>query len=154
AGQAQAPRGVDAIGVVGNSREVAAETYLESAAEHALVAGEPAETHFGGNGERGVGDGAFRGPESGGGAAEAGLMEAPGAGELLTSVLGMDERRGELGRAGIGFQGRAGVAEERQDGMVERGSGDFDLAALRGPGVFGQHAAEEFELFLSEGGFV
>jgi len=79
-----------------------------------------------------------------------GLMEAAGAGELLARVFGMDERRSELGGAGIRFLGDARVADEGEDGVVEGRGGDFDLAALRGGGVFRQDTAHELELFFAE----
>ena len=152
--ETQAPGRVEQLGIVGNAGGVAAETSLKGAAEHALVAGKPTETEFGGDAQGGVGDGPFRGPQAGRRTCEMTLVEAAGAGELFAGILGMNEGRGEQRGAGIGFLGGAGVAQEGENGVVEGRGGDFNLIALRGGSVFGEDAAEEFELLLAEREFV
>jgi len=136
-GKAEAPGRVEALRVIGNAGGVAAETDLKGAAEDAFVAGKPAETELGGDGEGGVGDGAFRRPEACGGIAEMSDVETAGAKELFAGVFGMDEGRRDVRGARIGFLGGAGVAQERKDGVIEGRGGKFDLAALSGGGVLG-----------------
>src|SRR5258705_7140281 len=62
-GQLHAPRFVQAIGVRWNSICVAEESDVERAAENAFVGSEPFESLLGGDGQRLIGDGTFRGPE-------------------------------------------------------------------------------------------
>src|SRR5271168_2799497 len=148
------PGRIQTRSIVWDAGGVAAEAYLERAAQDAFVTGKPAEAHLRGDAEGSVGDGALGGPQAGGGAAKPRFVEAARAGELLAGVFRMDEGRSNLRRTRIGFLGGARVAHERQDGVVEGRGGDFNLSALCGRGVFGQNAAEQLDLLLPQRGLV
>src|SRR6266481_5135878 len=87
--QLHAPRFVQAIGVRGNSVGVAEKTDIERAAENAFVGAEPFESLFGGDGQGLIGDGAFRGPESGGLHAKKSFVISARTLQLFARVFGV-----------------------------------------------------------------
>src|SRR6266446_7959534 len=84
-----APRLVEAIGVGGNAVGVAEKPDVQRAAEDSFIRAEPLEAFFRGNGQRLVGDGAFRRPQTGGLHAKNSLMVFAGKPQLFAGIFGM-----------------------------------------------------------------
>ena len=70
--------------------------------------------------------------------------------QLLGGILGMDEALAGHARVGMGAQIDVRVAEERQDGMIERRRRHFDLASRDSVPVLGNHAVEQLELHFAQ----
>ena len=99
---------------------VAGEGHVERARKNQLVGGEPLEA--GGHRQRNhrVRYRAFRRPQTDGGRAEQALVVTGRACQLLGRILGVNEPLARHARIGMGAQVDVGVAQERQDRVVER----------------------------------
>ncbi len=144
-------RRVKAIGIRGNALAIAAESDIQSAAEHAFVAAEPAEAEFGGDGKRFVRNRSFRRPQADGRRAEKPLVIGARPNELFAGVFGMAKRGAGQRRSGIGLPRDVRIAKQRQNRMIKRRGGDFDLSRVTRAAIFGQNASKQFELLGAQG---
>ena len=120
----------------------------ERGTEHAVVAGHPLDAALGRDSDGFVGDRAFRGPHAGGAEAEAGLGVVERGLNLVAGVLGIAEAARQR-HVGMGDGSDIGIAQQRQDGVVERRDRNLDLAALGEAGVSGHHEAADFGLLAA-----
>ncbi len=134
-------------------REGARAPRRERAQEHPLVGGGPAHA-LGGQHLEGLGRyGPLGGPHARGRTAEAALVARQRVGDLAPGVVRPGEARGK--RHPGQRPGRAvAVAHQREDGMVVRGGGELDLAALGQRPPAGEHAGDHGPLRLEDPGDV
>ena len=126
---------------------------LLGAVEHAAIGGGPFETQFAGQSEDFVRNRALGGPETDRRDTEVLLDVFARQFELAARVAGIAEARRQR-HVGVRHAGDVGIAEQRQDGMVVRRGGNFDLAGSGEPGVLRQHAADNLALLFAHAALV
>src|SRR4029077_15300469 len=126
-------------GIFWKAGAVAAEPDSAGAAQHAFIAGKPAEAETGGDLQRFVGNRAFGRPHSRRGLAEEAFVATARAEELLACVLRKAEGRLRQGRVRIGDASNIRVADQRKNGVIEWCCRKLDLPALRRQAVFGKN---------------
>ncbi len=125
---------------------VAAEGDAERSREDHLVGRHPVEPGGRDQGHHGVGHRAFGRPEPGGPRAEQPLVTGDGPIELLPRVLGVDETVARRPRVRMRALVDLGVAQERQNRVIERRRRQLDLAARRRLAVGGNDRVQQLEL--------
>ena len=120
----------------------------QRAVQDAAVGSSPFEAKLAGDAEYLVRNRALRGPQPHRRDAEGGLNIFAGALELHAGVAGKAEPRRQR-HARVRHSGDLGIAQQGQDGMVVRRSGDLDLPGGSQFLVNGEHAAHELALLLS-----
>ncbi len=126
---------------------------IEGAAEHSVIAGRPGEARFVGQGERVIRHRAFRRPQAH--RRDSHFFPHVGARaiKLLTGVLRILKPRGER-YAGMRHGGFIGIAQQRQDGMVEGRGGYFNLTARAELAIHRQNPCQRVLLHARHGGLV
>ena len=144
--ETDAQRRVEAIGIRRNPFAVAAKADIQGATENAFIAREPAEAEFGGDGERLVGNRSLRRPQPHGRRSEKPFVIRAGADELLAGIFGVAERGAGQRGSGIGLPRDIRIAKQRQNRMVKRRGGDFDLSGVARAAIFRQDARQKLDL--------
>jgi hypothetical protein len=127
---------------------VHADGAAQRAPQHSAVAGCPAVAHFGGDAEGLVGNGTLRGPQAHRRHAELALHVLAGHRQLLVGVFRIAKRRRQRD-AGMRHRGDVGVAQQRQDRVIVRRCGDFDLPGSGHLAIDRDHLAQDLQLFAS-----
>ena len=150
----EAPRAYRVGAIFGIAGGVAPESDVSSAAENSFVSGKPFEAEVHRNFERLIGDGAFRGPEPYGRLAENSLVKVSRADELFAGIFGIAKRRMRQRRVRIGYARDVRIAQKRQDRMIERRGGDFDLASRGRLTIFRKNRGQQLLLLFQKRGFI
>ena len=111
---------------------VARQRHAERAGQNQLVGRHPAKAGLGDERHHGVRHRAFGRPQPGRPAAEQPLVAGRRPFELLDGILGMHETLARHRRVGVRAQVHVGVAQQRQNRVIERRGRNLDLAALGG----------------------
>ena len=122
----------------------------ERSRENQLVGGHPREAALRDERHHRVRHRPFRRPETGRSTAEQAFMVRRGARELLRRVLGMAKPLPRHPRIGMRRQIHVGVAQQRQNRVIERRRRHFDLPTRHGFPVFRDDAVQQLELDVAE----
>src|SRR5712672_769232 len=122
---------VQTLGVGGQAAGVSKKSYVERAAEHTFVGAEPLKAFLHSNGERLIGHGAFRWPQTRGLGAEDAFVIFASAAQLLSRIVGLTKCAARQRRSWIGHARDIRITKQRQNGVIKRRGADFDLPALR-----------------------
>ena len=150
AADAESIRRVEPLGLFQMTCGITRERRTKRARQNQLVGRHPLEP--GGLRERhhGVGDRAFRRPQPLGPPAEDARVVRRRALQLFGRVFRMLEAPRRPSRVGMRAQVDVGVAQERQDRVIERRGGDLDLPAHDAVPVFGDDLVQDLELHVPQ----
>ena len=147
---AHAVRRIEPLRLLDVTAAVARERRVQRPGENQFVGREPLEPGRRDERDHGVRDRPFRRPQPDGPAAEQPLVIRRGARQLLGGVLRMREPLARHAGIGMRPQVDVGVAQQRQNRMVERRRRHFDLAARHGVPVLGNHPVQQLQLDFAE----
>ena len=137
-------RRVEAFGLLDLPAAVARESDPERSRQDQLVGRHPLKTGAGDERNDGVGDRSFRRPQTGRAMAEQPLVAGRRPGQLLRRIVGTHESLPRHPRVGMGSEVDVGVAQERQDRVVERRGRQFDAPCRRQLAVSRNDAIQQF----------
>ncbi len=125
---------------------VAREIDSQASAQNTFVRGHPLHTQVLRNGKNLFRHAALGRPHADWPNAEDLLMQIQSAPQLFPRVFWMEKTILRQGQSGSRNGTHIGVADERQNGMIERRSRNFDSSLLRGGGMGGQHFTQQSAL--------
>ncbi len=125
---------------------IAVEGKAERSAKHALVGRQPLDPVARGDGQRLVGDAAFRRPHASRPRPESLLVRRQGKLYLLFGVLGMAKTKARQLQSRARLLPGIAVAEQRQNGMVKRRRRQLHLLLAGGFGVSRQDGTDDLHL--------